>query len=397
MLKNLYNLYIKNIKRLDDLYIINNEFHRIIDESIISTYLNKQTELFIKENELKYSNNTELIFKNINYYLDIFKKNNINVKQRTIAPIIKIYCYLNDISNIEKLWFKIENEKIDILESDYLNLVKFCIIKNKKKLLVLILNFMMKNILNVSDLFIKGLNIFLKKIEVNENGVTDSEIKLERIEIDNKIHKNFCKFLEKLIENNNIKISKYFKNFLIKNNEINVVIDGANVGFYQKNNKINFKYIDQVNNKLIELGFKPLIFLHKRHFKNLNVIETNIFKSWEKKNQLFRTPYKIDDDIYWLYGTLYLSLLNNNSCLFVTKDKIKDHYYEIFKSNLDNEYKISNFKRWYVDNNIDYNIFKNVVEIIKPSNFSKCIQKFNIKNKIYYCFPNDKSWYYLTI
>ena len=130
---------------------------------------------------------------------------------------------------------------------------------------------MMKNILNVSDLFIKGLNIFLKKIEVNENGVTDSEIKLERIEIDNKIHKNFCKFLEKLIENNNIKISKYFKNFLIKNNEINVVIDGANVGFYQKNNKINFKYIDQVNNKLIELGFKPLIFLHKRHFKNLNV------------------------------------------------------------------------------------------------------------------------------
>lgn len=138
--------------------------------------------------------------------------------------------------------------------------------------------------------------------------------------------------------------------------EYDVVVDGANVGFFD--NKGNDKYIDfnkivKIVNMTKQLGYKnPLIVLHSRHKKHDRTGSLTPF-------QVYYTPKGFNDDYFWLYFTII------KNCHLVTNDKLRDHSFSTLKQ--------KQFERWKSCHVIEYDL--NKLKEIK--NYTKCIQQNN--------------------
>ena len=109
-----------------------------------------------------------------------------------------------------------------------------------------------------------------------------------------------------------------------------------------------------------------------------------------KNKALFTKPYHVNDDWYWLY--MALSMPN---CKFVTKDKMKDHYFQLISDSLDINNSISSFKFWYKENNINYFISDKQITIYEPLNFSLRLQIICKKNKKYFILPTETQELYM--
>ena len=163
----------------------------------------------------------------------------------------------------------------------------------------------------------------------------------------------------------------------------NIIIDGANIGYFNnrpgKGNIINFKQIETIRQKLINIGYNVIIILHKRHTDKMNEIQTKLYKSWGKK--IFCTPIKINDDFFWLYASLYLS------AYIITNDRMRDHQLSI------SHHKMDIWKKKYI---ITYNFNKNIPQLYFPKNYSQTIQ--NIQNTWYIPFNDENktiTWYFI--
>jgi hypothetical protein len=82
-----------------------------------------------------------------------------------------------------------------------------------------------------------------------------------------------------------------------------VVIDGANVGFYKQNYPgapahVSFDAIDAVVQHCRGLGRKPLVVLHQRHtfVQNCPKEFAPLVQAWRDANVLFNTPNGSNDD-----------------------------------------------------------------------------------------------------
>lgn len=111
--------------------------------------------------------------------------------------------------------------------------------------------------------------------------------------------------------------------------KIDVLIDGANVGYYQQNFEnasgyIDYFQLDSMVRHLMDTGRRPLLILHCRHvFNDIPDMYKDVVKSWRKKNILYVTPAGCNDDTFWLYLTVHLG------CDVVTNDEMRDHHFQM--------------------------------------------------------------------
>ena len=110
----------------------------------------------------------------------------------------------------------------------------------------------------------------------------------------------------------------------------------------------------------------PLIIIHEKHIKKNNDA-INILKTKYLEN-VFMTPYHTYDDYYIIYSMI------KRGIPVISNDKFKDHIYDMFqilyKDNVQNFNKISNFIK---DNIITYSLNKINYEP-HHNKFSRCIQ-----------------------
>jgi pentatricopeptide repeat protein len=100
------------------------------------------------------------------------------------------------------------------------------------------------------------------------------------------------------IEKNDLKHSKQMERF-------DVVIDGANVGYFKQNflnapNHLDYLQINWVARRLMQLGFRPLIVLHSRHLNTkslgLSADMEAVIEEWKANNRLYCSPAGCNDD-----------------------------------------------------------------------------------------------------
>jgi pentatricopeptide repeat protein len=112
----------------------------------------------------------------------------------------------------------------------------------------------------------------------------------------------------------------------------NVIVDGANVGYYKQNyisapGHVDYHQIDWMLRHLKYLGFRPLLILHCRHLNvqslNLPTSTISMIESWKKSDMLYVTPSGCNDDWYWLYCAVYFR------CKSVTNDEMRDHHFQM--------------------------------------------------------------------
>jgi hypothetical protein len=334
----------------------------------------------------------------------------------TLFCMIKIYYLVDNITEAENI---LKNFKFNVNIRHYYYILKYYS-ENDKKKLIDIYNHTYKNLkLKLRE---EEIELFVKpelKIEflyIFNNDVKDY-IYTFSLNLFNKINNIFgtqIEFIDGYNEKNNIKlelidISSYIRQYLYNNiivkkkhlriyelnkyfntidiNNINYIIDGANIGYSKQTNskikQINYKLIDDI---LKQLNYKVILFLHKKH-NNKKYIE-----KWTSMNILYRTDYEENDDIYWIYSSLYLKIP------VITNDILRDHYYKL-------EHNM-NFDIWRTNNIIKYkiNYYKNYSIILDKlptySNRNQTIYIFDklnlIKTKnIIVCLDNNTYKYSL--
>lgn len=110
----------------------------------------------------------------------------------------------------------------------------------------------------------------------------------------------------------------------------NIVVDGANVGYYKQNyagapTHVDYNQIDSLVRQLQGRGYRPLLILHARHVHEdkLPAQFAPIVNRWRQEKLLFITPSGWNDDWFWLYTAVSLD------CHIVTNDEMRDHHFQM--------------------------------------------------------------------
>ncbi|KAL3915874.1 MAG: hypothetical protein SGILL_005440 [Bacillariaceae sp.] len=110
-----------------------------------------------------------------------------------------------------------------------------------------------------------------------------------------------------------------------------VVVDGANIGFYGMNYAdapphVDYEQIDWVVRHLLEdRKQRVLLVMHSRHFSDrmLPPKFRPLVDSWREKGVLYKTPSGMNDDWFWMHAALKYKLL------VVTNDEMRDHLFQM--------------------------------------------------------------------
>ena len=138
------------------------------------------------------------------------------------------------------------------------------------------------------------------------------------------------------------KLDTYLKN----NKKIDIIIDGANCGFFLncRNKNFNIENVLKIYNNNAFKDLHVVIFLNKSRAKELS---DDILKSYN----IFITPVGINDDLFWLYASVY-----NKDTYVLTNDLLRDHIVNINSMKNDNKFDNSFNNIFFFNKN--YCIFK---------------------------------------
>jgi len=126
-----------------------------------------------------------------------------------------------------------------------------------------------------------------------------------------------------------------------------VILDGANVGYYKMNfggapSHVDFDQIEWVVQHFEGQGLRVLVVMHSRHFKGKMFPDyaKPIVERWSKNDGLLRTPMGGNDDWFWLHASLFLGLGQQEENeevnrakrvkglpFFVSNDELRDHQF----------------------------------------------------------------------
>jgi len=123
---------------------------------------------------------------------------------------------------------------------------------------------------------------------------------------------------------------------LLNDFDFNIIIDGGNIGFLNAKNsgEININFLKSIINEIInKTNNYVLLIIHNRHQSKIKQLKIN-----NKFLKIFFTPSNLNDDLFWLYATIFSKayILTNdqcrdNSCMIGYQNEIKQFltYYQI--------------------------------------------------------------------
>jgi hypothetical protein len=305
-------------------------------------------------------------------YLGFMMLNDIKIKRRTLAPILEICQTVSDLTLCLSIYNISKIRDLELLDEDYMNILK--VISEKKDIF--------NTITVIDDMtrvhYIIGQQckivldtIFPKNIDiaVNLEGNVESEIdipirKIPEFSFTTKDITVFSDKIETHVGNIHPKkkqVLLVYKKFLNKNiKNYDTVIDGANVGFFKQGANsgkvLNFLQISLFVDKAVSLGRKVLLILHERHIRNISKKDAEILSYIKSKVIHFFSPQGMDDDMYWLYASIY-----NPKAKIITNDEMRNHIVNISVGDM--------FTEWKKYKVIKYNIIKDEVMLHMPSKY----------------------------
>mmetsp|Transcript_15965 Transcript_15965/g.25911 ORF Transcript_15965/g.25911 Transcript_15965/m.25911 type:complete len:959 (+) Transcript_15965:239-3115(+) len=109
-----------------------------------------------------------------------------------------------------------------------------------------------------------------------------------------------------------------------------VVVDGANVGYYKQNfpnapRHVDYDQIDWIVSHFKEKGQRVLLVMHSRHFSSEMMPSKYkpMSEAWASEGFLYKTPPGMNDDWFWMHAAL------KYRTIVVTNDQMKDHHFQM--------------------------------------------------------------------
>lgn len=317
-------------------------------------------------------------------------------RNRTYSALLNSYCHAGDKPTSLELFHDLtEKYNLPVLERDYISLLFLANLQNDSTLFYSMLHSMMEDILVpqshelwevlsqwfstssrnerynviyskiISDVgLFEGCDYTLKSIELTQENKfkllsqiekaiigdpTDQQgennsrpqenqpktkRRVNRIMTSHDKWNQFKSWID-LIQNEIVEFSRQSSRM---GKEKYVLVDGANVGFYQQNyanapTHVNYHQIQAIVAYFQSINMIPIVILHCRHIApetvpNHCVDLINYWKSSKDKDsspnlRFYFTPAGYNDDIFWLYSTVKLDIH------VVTNDEMRDHHFQM--------------------------------------------------------------------
>lgn len=160
-----------------------------------------------------------------------------------------------------------------------------------------------------------------------------------------------------------------------KTRKFDIVIDGANIGYYKKNfnnapKHVDYQQIDWVVQHFINDGKKILLVLHQRHFSPslMPLWAKPIIQGWEDANILYRSPVGSNDDWFWMHAALWCG----RDTYVVSNDLMRDHQFQMLAHR--------SFSRWKERHRVGFDFGgwigkRREVKLVFPDVYSRRIQR----------------------
>ncbi|TYZ58565.1 hypothetical protein PybrP1_009945 [[Pythium] brassicae (nom. inval.)] len=117
-----------------------------------------------------------------------------------------------------------------------------------------------------------------------------------------------------------------FKAWLDERGPFDVVIDAANVGYFNQNFD-GYLQIEEMRTHYTKQGKRVLMLLHKRRTLDEQVPEEHraMVARWAASGEMYNCEAGNNDDWYWLYAAVKLG----GRTLAVTNDEMRDHHFQM--------------------------------------------------------------------
>eukprot|EP00981_Chlorochromonas_danica_P005805 scaffold1190_cov187-Ochromonas_danica.AAC.37 len=130
-----------------------------------------------------------------------------------------------------------------------------------------------------------------------------------------------------------INIWSAYKTWLEEHQDFDLIVDGANIGYYKQNyhgapKHVAYDQIDHMINLLLAQNKKPLLILHSRHLAADMVPNTEtleLINKWRKTILFYPTPRKFNDDWFWMFAAIKYHRP------VLTNDDMRDHHFQLFR------------------------------------------------------------------
>jgi ribonuclease P protein 3 len=186
--------------------------------------------------------------------------------------------------------------------------------------------------------------------------------------------------------NDNLEVRKRhwqaFHDYLGRKDQLDVVIDGANVGYYEQNfagapKHVDYRQIDWVVQHFLRLNKTVLLFLHSRHFSH-KLMPRNaepLVRSWRERGILYSTPPGMNDDWFWMHAALHAG----PGTLVLSNDEMRDHHFQMLAARSfvrwkDRHLVHFSFGDWEKDAQ-DKPLHRRAVDLVYPEIYSRRIQR----------------------
>jgi pentatricopeptide repeat protein len=287
-------------------------------------------------------------------FYEMIDERELQPKLRSFSSLFLALAENKDISTAFKLYgIMIHRFHLDPLEKDYLSLLRLCISHVDNRFYE-VLDQMIEDILVPSS---SAWDIFRQWFELGEVGyqVLESEVsstgkvqatgqQLLSIELDDSTRAQLLSQIASFAAVRETSApakatataSKWatYETWLEEHqHRYNIILDGANIGYYKQNyagapSHVDYHQIDWLLTELQRLGYRPLLILHQRHTNTSNSKTVpqsyyQLIDGWRTQQILYESPSGCNDDWFWMYACVKLH------CHIVTNDEMRDHHFQM--------------------------------------------------------------------
>lgn len=280
--------------------------------------------------------------------LDEMISRGIRTKIRSYEPLLLSYCRLAKASQAWSMYERMTADGLEPTEAEFAALIRLCTASNDgERLAKVVLPGMQEFLLELSADTLDALEecfrqtgaLVTRPAEVmHETGLCKAcGDTLSSVDLTPEATKALMDKLDAIVREDPKRVLRWDE-FLrnLQSREFDVIIDGANVGFYNASHRqsengehthVDYDQIAWVTEHLQEQGYKPLLVLQYRHIRYEWAPEEYhaLISKWMSEKVLLVAPLKSNDDWYWMYA----ALAKGGKVAVITNDEMRDHTFQM--------------------------------------------------------------------
>ncbi|EKX42945.1 hypothetical protein GUITHDRAFT_110991 [Guillardia theta CCMP2712] len=254
-----------------------------------------------------------------------------------------------------------QTEDVDLLEEDFLNIIKACVATKKTKRIFEVLEAMMELIYSLQPETLQSLKQVFESMDrrckfthINDPKGFCPECKKNLISLDltkdmllaliswfQDELSQLCDQINSLARVGDAQSAAFdaFKSWLNRSSLPDVIIDGANVGYYSlrpdQGEKLSYMQVDKIVQWFKERKMKPLLVMHSRHFhkdalkdkpQEASVVQRLVQMLMGARMEEAMEE-AMNDDWFWLYAGAWCSK-QKGKVFIVSNDQMRDHHFQ---------------------------------------------------------------------